>query len=85
MDSEVEKFSVDELCDYMYDKVPEPVIWILREQSITGAVLTKLTEEDLKELFPTLGHRLSVAVMLRSLKQTVSQQPPIHKVSLGKG
>ena len=46
----------------------------LREQRIDGAMFVKLTEDDLKDLFPQVGARLSVAMVLRErwLRRVVS-------------
>ena len=81
MTVEIETFSLDDLCDYLYDKVNESVIHTLREQSITGAIFSQLTEEDLKELFPQVGLRLSAAMVLRELKQTATVPASVHQVS----
>ena len=67
MTVEIETFSLDDLCDNLYDKVNESVIHTLREQSITGAIFSQLTGEDLKELFPQVDPRLSAAMVMREL------------------
>ena len=45
----------------------------LREETIDGAMFLKLTEDDLKDLFPQVGARLSVAMVLRERCSTVAK------------
>lgn len=39
------------------------------EHDINGRIFVSLTEDDLKDLFPVLGERLSIATVLRQLKK----------------
>ena len=62
--------SVEELCTQLRDKVHESALLILEKESITGAMFKNLTKDDLKDLFPQVGARLSVSMVLRELRQT---------------
>ena len=57
--------TVDDLCDALHDKIHESALVTIREQTINGAMFVKLSDDDLKELFPQVGARLSVAMELR--------------------
>lgn len=46
----------------------------LREHDISGRIFVSLTEDDLKDLFPVLGERLSITMVLRQLKKQESIQ-----------
>ena len=72
------KLSSDGLCDALQDKIHESALFTLREQRIDGAMFVKLTEDDLKDLFPQVGARLSVAMVLRERCSTVAKASGVH-------
>ena len=53
----------------------DAVLDTLREHDISGRIFVSLTEDDLKDLFPVLGERLSIMTVLRQLnKREYSKQ-----------
>ena len=71
--AEVSKYLVDDLCDeYLAGKVDQDVIATIRSHKITGAMFLSLDDEQLKELFPTLGDRMSVKHLLKKFTDTVT-------------
>ncbi len=71
--------SPDELCKFLSGRIHAEAELTLREQSISGAIFCKLTDNDLKELLPQIGPRLSVLVVLREFQPVATQS--ISKVS----
>lgn len=66
----VSRYSTEELCDYLPGEVhQDAVLDTLREHDISGRIFVSLTEDDLKDLFPVLGERLSITTVLRQLKK----------------
>ena len=82
--SDLSKLSSDGLCDALQDKIHESALLTLREQTIDGAMFVKLTEDDLKELFPQVGARLSVAMVLRERCSTVAKASGVHAYARNK-
>ena len=76
--SDLSKLSSDGLCDALQDKIHESALLTLREQMINGAMFVQLTEDDLKDLFPQVGARLSVAMVLRERCSTVAKASGVH-------
>ena len=72
------KLSSDGLCDALQDKIHESALFTLREQRIDGAMFVKLTEDDLKDLFPQVGARLSVAMVRHERCSTVAKASGVH-------
>ena len=69
--AEVSKYLVDDLCiEYLAGKVDQDVINTIRSHKITGAMFLSLDNEQLKELFPTLGDRMSVKHLLKKFTDT---------------
>ena len=48
------------------------MIATIRSHKITGAMFLSLDDEQLKELFPTLGDRMSVKHLLKKFTDTVT-------------
>lgn len=82
--SDLSKLSSDGLCDALQDKIHESALLTLREQTIDGAMFVKLTEDDLKELFPQVGARLSVAMVLRKRCSTLAKASGVHAYARNK-
>ena len=76
--SDLSKLSSDGLCDVLQDKIHESALLTLREQMVNGAMFVQLTEDDLKDLFPQVGARLSVAMVLRERCSTVAKASGVH-------
>ena len=58
--SDIFHLSVEELCERLSGKVHESALVTLEKESITGAIFVKLTNDDLKDLFPQVGARLCI-------------------------
>ena len=56
---ELEKFSCDELSDYLKktNQLSNSAIEILQENRVDGVIFLELTDNDLREIIPTLGDR----------------------------
>ena len=67
--TEAYSWSTDELCDMVVAQVDdsERIISTLRENKITGRTFLILEDDDLKELFPVIGDRLELSIMLKNL------------------
>lgn len=81
--SDLSKLSSDGLCDAIQDKIHESGLLTIREQTIDGAMFVKLTD-DLEELFPQVGARLSVAMVLRERCSTVAKASGVHAYAQNK-
>ena len=78
--NDLSTLSVEQPCEHLREKaVNETAITILEEECISGAIFTRLTDDDLKDLIPQVGARLSVSMVLRDLKET--EIPESHSVS----
>ena len=64
-----ESWNTDDLCDQVYARLDdsERIILSLRENKITGKTFLNLKSDDLKELFPLMGDRLEMSLMIESL------------------
>ena len=65
---EVSRFSVDELADFLQGDFEESVIETLRANKIGGRQFLVLETEDLKDMFPVIGERISVHQLVKSLR-----------------
>lgn len=79
--NDIAHFSTEELCSHLSDKVHESALLTLEKEAITGAIFTKLTNDDLKDLFPQVGARLSVSMVLRDIRKISAGTTPTHSVS----
>ena len=69
--SNLSKLSLDGLCDALQDKIHESALLTLR----AGETFVKLTED---ELFPQVGARRSVAMVLCKRCSTVAKVSGVH-------
>ena len=66
----ISELSSEELCNYLSGQVHQTAaLDKLKEHDINGQIFVNLTEDDLKDLFPNIGQRLSIATVLRQLKK----------------
>ena len=74
--SESENWSTDDLCNYATSQVEdsESIIIVLRNQRITGRMFTSLSDEDLRELFPVMGDRLEMSLLVKKLVVSESHE-----------
>ena len=70
--SNLSALSVEDLCIHLRDKVHESALVTLEKESINGAIFSHLSDDDLKDLFPQVGARISVAMVLRELRHTLT-------------
>jgi hypothetical protein len=80
--NDLSSLSVEELCEYLREKAVHETALAIFEELINGAIFTKLTDEDLKELIPQVGSRLSISIVLRGLKKTSAKTVPNQGVSV---
>ncbi len=68
-------FTCDELFDYMLEKnVSEEAITAVREEKLVGIDFLELSDDEAKELFPTMGVRKSICRLISSLNGKDSQR-----------
>ena len=71
--------SVDEFCDFLSTKFDDDVVTTLRENKISGASFTKLSERQLEKLVTAMGD----VVELQALQEKIQKMtaPSFHLVS----
>ena len=63
-------YSVGQLCEeYLVDKLDEDVIATIKMHKINGSQFLSLEDQQLKELFPLLGERMSVNQVLKGFRK----------------
>ena len=68
---EIASYSSEQLCEFLSKQgVDDDALPIFRQQRIRGADFINLKDDELKELFPIMGIRLSVARLVRALALT---------------
>ncbi len=82
---DIAAYSVDELCDSLLDRLSERVVLRLREEKIAGVDFISLNNDQLKEIFPVMGERMTVSRIIEELKGNHKPQSSVgaHSAEIG--
>lgn len=67
----MEHMGVDEFCDYLLEekKFHSDVVTSFHRNRITGATFLGLSEDDLRDLVPVIGDRVTVRKLLVEMRE----------------
>ena len=71
--------SVDEFCDFLSTKFDDDVVTTFRENKISGASFTKLSERQLEKLVTAMGDVVELQALQEKVKKMTA--PSFHLVS----